>query len=413
MLSRRGALLLAAGSFALLSPPVRRPPKAAPAVPPPVRPQLEALLTARSAALLRRDGAALTALAAPEAVPGELTLLARLAELPLAGLGYRLTGVGEPTVGGGESGAAVERVSATAELGYRVDGVDAHPALLGRRVEFVRSGGRWLLASDEPAGAVALWDLGAVRVVRGARSTVLGLGEPGELAKTAALADHAVPAVSEVWGSGWAGRLLLEIPASEEQFAQLLGVKAADYQGIAAVTTAATGPDGQSAADRVVLNPEAYAELTDLGRRVVTTHEATHVATRADTRAWTPLWLSEGVADYTGYRSTGRTPRQIAPELAKDVQAGRLPAALPLDSDFTAGAVGIAQAYELGWSACRLIAERYGEPRLTAFYRAAGAAGPTASRDQWLDGLLRAQLGVGLDAFVKEWVAELKRLFGG
>ncbi|WP_441246510.1 hypothetical protein [Kitasatospora sp. McL0602] len=407
MLPRRGALLLAAGAFALLSPPYGRrtalatePP---PATTPPVRPQLEALLAARSAALLRPDRAALLAGAAPEAAAAQLATLDRLAQLPLDDLDYRITAFTEPAAPG------ADRVTATAELGYCLRGTDDHPALLTRTLTFTRPGGRWLLAAEEPAGAVALWDLGAVHVARGQHSVVLGLAEPAELARTAALADHAVPAVSALWGTGWAGRLLVETPATQAQFAQLLGVRAEDYQGIAAVTTAAAGAPLHAAADRILVNPEAYAELTELGRRVVTTHEATHVATRADTHAWTPLWLSEGVADYTGYRTSGRTPRQIAPELAKDVKAGRLPTALPADADFKAGSAGIAQAYEQGWSACSLIAAKYGEPQLTAFYRAVGAAGPTGSREQWLDGLLRDRLGIGLDDFLRLWVAELRR----
>ncbi|AUG76793.1 hypothetical protein CFP65_1925 [Kitasatospora sp. MMS16-BH015] len=425
-MSRRGALLLAAGGFALLSPPATRPPAPRVVPTPSLRPRLEALLAARADALLRRDEAALLAGVTPAAAAEARTLLERLAEVPLAELTYRLTGYGEPSAGTAIEASAGEasagsvpgpsavpppglRVTAAVELRYRLTGVDAYPAVLTRTVEFAEAGQGWRVASEGAAGPVALWDLGAVKVAKGARSLVLGLGE---VAPAAGLADAAVPAVSELWGQEWAGRLLLEIPSSEAQFAQLLGVRAADYQGIAAVTTAATGAPEHAAADRVVVNPEAYAELTELGRHVVTTHEATHVATRAATKAWTPLWLSEGAADYTAYRRTGRTPRQIAPELAHDVQAGKLPAALPADADFTAGGAGIAQAYEQGWAACRLIADRYGEPALTSFYRAVGAAGPTGGRDPWLDGLLRSHLGLGLDAFVAAWRAELTTMFG-
>ncbi|MDR3036069.1 MAG: hypothetical protein LBV78_23755 [Kitasatospora sp.] len=214
-----------------------------------------------------------------------------------------------------------------------------------------------------------------------------------------------MPAVTEVWGSAWPGALLLERPATEEQFARLLEGGPADWTGMAAVTSAAPGAPWHTPADRVLVNPEAYGRLSGFGRQVVVTHEATHVATRADTKSWTPLWLSEGVADYTGYRDTGRTVRQIAPELAKDVQAGRMPAALPADEAFAAGAAGIAQAYELAWLACDLIARRYGQDRLVAFYRTVGAFG-----EGGLERAMKAQLGVGVAEFTKDWTAEVARL---
>ncbi|MDH6127255.1 hypothetical protein [Kitasatospora sp. GP82] len=404
-MSRRGALLLAAGGLALLSGPAARP--AAQAAPPalggpPVRPEIEALLARRAEALLGLDVAGLLATVAPEARPAQQAVLARQYQVPFAELFYRLTAFEEPD--------GADRFTASADLGHRLHGIDDHPALMGRTLEFVRTGGGWLLAGDEPSGAAALWDLGTVQVVRGRRSLVLGLAEVAELAKTAAIADLAVPAVEEVWGDGWAGRLLIETPQSEQQFARLLGVSAGDYQGIAAVTTAAAGAPHGTAADRVLLNPEAYAGLSDLGRRVVTTHETTHVATRADTRPWTPLWLSEGVADYTGYRGRGRTARQITPELTSDVAAGRLPSALPLDADFAAGSAGIAQAYELAWLACDLIARQWGEPHLVALYRAVGASDPGSGRAQALDGLFRSQLGIGLDEFTSRWLSEVRRL---
>lgn len=242
---------------------------------------------------------------------------------------------------------------------------------------------------------------------------MLGLAGGPDPAGLVAVGDQAVPAVSAVWGSGWPGRLLLELPATEAQFARLLEADPASWTGMAAVTVAAPGAPWHTPADRVVINPEAFGRLSDFGRQVVVTHEATHVATRADTRAWTPLWLSEGVADWTAYRESGRRPQQIAPELTRDVVAGRLPTALPADGDFAAGATGIAQAYEQAWLACALIAGRYGTDRLVAFYRAVGAAdGQGEDRDRRTDRLLRGELGVGLAEFTALWLAEVQALRG-
>ncbi|MFE2722985.1 hypothetical protein [Kitasatospora sp. NPDC059327] len=310
-------------------------------------------------------------------------------------------------------GGGPDRLTGTAELTVRVAGYDEYPVVHPRRLALLRGGDGWRVEREEATGGPApLWDFGTVRAASGAHCLVLGLAGGPEPERLAVVADRAVPAVTALWGSAWAGRLLVELPATEEQFGRLLDADPAGWGGMAAVTTAAPGAPWHTPADRVLVNPGAYEGLSDFGRQVVTTHEAVHVATRADTRAWTPLWLSEGVADWTGYRDSGRSPRQIAPELARDVAAGKVPSALPADRDFTAGAAGIAQAYEQSWLACELIARRYGPQRLVDFYRAVGAAGPGTDRDERTDRVLRDELGLGLADFTGLWTAEVRRLAG-
>ncbi|GAA1123921.1 hypothetical protein [Kitasatospora arboriphila] len=403
-ISRRTALLLAVGGLAQLSAPRALPatgdraglyPQGAPSAG--VRARVEDLLAARARVLLRADRSALLAGVAPAARAAQEQAAVRAAAVPFSAVEYRISGVTEPDADG--------RIIVTAGLAHRLRGVDQHPAVLSRRLTFDRGPAGWLLSADEPDGSAALWDLGEVRAAQGEHCLVLGLGTAEELAGLVAVADKAVPAVSELWGREWPGRLLVLTPATEPQFARMLDVAAGSYQGIAAVTVAAGGEPAATPADRIMVNPEAFRGLSDLGRQVVITHEATHVATRAATRSWTPLWLSEGVADYTGYRGAGRTARQIAPELARDVAAGRVPTALPADADFAAGAAGIAQAYEQAWLACETVAHRFGPQRLVALYRAVGAMGDPAR----LDSVLQAELGLDLPAFTKAWSAELVR----
>ncbi|MFE2105402.1 hypothetical protein ACFXAF_05945 [Kitasatospora sp. NPDC059463] len=310
------------------------------------------------------------------------------------------------------------RCAATAELTVEVTGYDRQPVVHPRRLALARSAAGWRVEREEGAGGPPpLWDLGAVRAEAGARCLVLGVDAGGAPASAgpapaglAAVGDRAAAAVEALWGSAWAGRLLLELPATREQFARLVADDRPGWSGMAAVTVAAPGAPLNAPADRILVNPETFAGLSDFGRQVVVTHEAAHVATRADTRAWTPLWLSEGAADWTGYHDSGRTARQIAPELARDVAAGRLPAALPEDAAFTAGGEGLAQVYEQAWLACDLIARRFGPQRLVALYRAVGAAAPGPDRQAWLDGLLRDRLGEGLAEFTRHWLAEVRAL---
>ncbi|MER5293322.1 hypothetical protein ABT382_14735 [Streptomyces pharetrae] len=362
------------------------------------RAEVQRLLDRRAAAVLGHDA---TAYGATGAAAG----YGRLRAVPLAAWSYRLTSFDR--VG--------DRATAGAVLRYRVAGHDAAPVTAGRTLTLARdAGGRWTVVSDRPAPAAAeqLWDQGTVTAVRGADSLVLGVGRSrAELRVFARLADRAVPAVSDAWGTGWSGRLVVLVPASLDGMAALLGSPASAYRGIAAVTTGETGAD-RAPADRIIVNPDAYGVLGPAGRQVVLTHEATHVATRAHTNAATPLWLSEGYADWVGYRGTGHAPAQAAPELARAVTGGRLPAGLPADRDFefTGDATALAQAYEGGWLACRLIAERWGEARLGAFYRAVGAHG---KREGAVERATAEVLGTTPEEFTGLWREYLRDQFGG
>lgn len=118
---------------------------------------------------------------------------------------------------------------------------------------------------------------------------MLGVGRSAKTLRAyAGLADRAVPAVTEAWGEDWARRVVVVVPESLEGMAGLLGAPASGYRGIAAVTTGEADRSAEAPADRIVVNPDAYAVLGDFGKQVVLTHETTHVATRADTNAATP-----------------------------------------------------------------------------------------------------------------------------
>lgn len=356
------------------------------------------LLDRRAAAVLAGDGPAY----ARTGAPGEFT---RLRALPLAAWSYRLTALHR--TGGG--------ATADVELSYRVEGIDKAPLKVGRTLTLTeRDGGQWYVDADEPARKTGqqLWDQGTVRAVHGTHSLVLGVGQSTEsLRRYAGLADRAVPAVTEAWGRAWTRRVVVLVPKSLEGMAGLLGSPASSYRGIAAVTTGEVGGSAQAPADRVIVNPEAYGVLGDFGKQVVLTHETTHVATRTATTAATPLWLSEGYADWVGYRSTGRTAVQAAPELARAVAAGEVPDALPRDADFGFGgdAGELAQAYEGGWLACRLIADRWGEVRLGEFYRAVGAHGTRAGA---VEGAMAEVLGTTPGEFTGLWRDYLRAQLG-
>lgn len=378
--------------------------------PDPARDDVQRVLDLRAEAVLHRDEPAYRGTEAPTADGGAgqratgLAEFDHLRDLPLASWSYRLTGFAR-------SG---DRATAEAELSYRIRGYDRAPVTAARALTLTHDDGTWYVASDEPApdSAEQLWEQGAVRAVRGRHSLVLGVGRTDTALRAYAdAADRAVPAVSDAWGDDWTERVVVLVPESLEEMAGLLGAPASQYRGIAAVTTGETGGSGRAPADRIVVNPDAYGVLGAFGGQVVLTHETTHVATRAHTTAATPLWLSEGYADWAGYRPTGRDAARIAPELQREVRAGRVPDALPDDADFAFGgnATGLAVAYEGGWLACRMIAERWGEDRLNAFYRAVGGHEERAGA---VEGALADELGTTPERFTTQWREYLRAELG-
>ncbi|MFD3542585.1 hypothetical protein ACFWUQ_24280 [Streptomyces sp. NPDC058662] len=324
-----------------------------------------------------------------------------LAGVPVEDWSYRVSSVRRD---GGD------RALVRAELRYRLAGYDAAPDGSARELELARDAGAWRVRADRPAPGAPpqLWDQGPVTAVRGARALVLGgAGQSaGTLSGIAAEADRAVPAAGAAWPGPWAGRVVVLVPGSLERMAELLGRPADAYRGLGAVTTGRAGT-GPSPADRVVINPEGYAELSEAGRRVVLTHEVTHVATRAATSATTPLWLSEGFADWAAYRGTPTTAEQAAPALARAVRRGEVPGELPRAEafDFGGDSEPMARAYEGAWLACRLIARRWGEEALVDLYGRAG-------RQAWPAALSDA-LGVDEAELTRAWRQELHAELGG
>ncbi|CAG7631942.1 hypothetical protein [Actinacidiphila bryophytorum] len=329
--------------------------------------------------------------------------IGNLAQVPLADWTYRLVRTGAFPLPPEAAADGTRRTAAEVQLSYRLRGYDAEPVVSTSYLTLTERAGRWYVAADDDGAsagrrsAVQLWDQGKVTAVRGAHSLVLGLGDSKTLHGYAADADAAVPQVQHAWGrAGWPGSVVIEAPATLDQLGALLAADPADYKGIAAVTTGELGGSARAPADRVIVNPAAFGELSAFGRQVVLTHETTHVATRLATTSHTPLWLSEGFADWVAYRDSGRTAPEVAPELAHDVTAGHLPAALPAAADFRPTAPALAQAYEGGWLACRMVADHWSPATLTALYRAAGTGTP-------LDTVLRTTLHLSLADFTARW----------
>nr|WP_307805374.1 hypothetical protein [Streptomyces spirodelae] len=371
------------------------------------RAPFQRLLDRQSAALRAGDEHGYLAPVDPRASGHQRQIFHNLRRLPLTEWSYAVRKVT----------ARDRRATVEATLRYRLAGYDRTATTATERLRFVRQDGTWRLAGEASGSDTQVWEQGAMTVVRGEHSLVLGVGRKrSELRDLADAADRAVPSVSATWPEHWTRRTVLEAPASTRQMARLLGSPAAasrTYEGIAAVTTGeAAGSHGAGAdadADRIVVNPRAYGLLSEEGRQVVLTHETTHVATRRWTTPATPLWLSEGIADWAGYRGSRLTPRQAAPELARAVAEGRAPRGLPADGDFRFGnePAALARAYESGWLACRMVADQWGPDALLALYERAGRENGGERPDT--DAALKAVLGVDTHHFTARWRAYVTR----
>jgi hypothetical protein len=256
-----------------------------------------------------------------------------------------------------------------------------------------------------------------VQVVRDGDVLALGTARTGVLRQYAVLARAGIDAVSRVWGSTtWSQRVVVIVPRTQAEFGRLLLRESRGLDQVAAVTTGDLGPGPRRAGnDRVVVNPGAFARLGDTGRHVVLTHELTHVAVRQSTGAAVPTWLSEGFADYVGYRDTGVSEQVGAGDLLALVRAGHGPKHLPDAADFDPTRTTIAPSYSGSWVACTLIAQRYGTDRLVALYRRAASAGsPEAEGGPSAQARLAAAfpkaLDISLTRFTADWLHHLDEL---
>ncbi len=403
---------------------------------------VRALLATRAAAIRHRDRTAFlgtVAPLAPELRARQAALFDNLAQVPLGSWSYRLDPEQEVLMPPGVATAYGDAVWAPkVRLRYQLAGYDAAPTSQDQRYLFVRYGHRWYLGDDGLApdrdtgtGTVRnLWDFGRVTAIRD--PSVLVLGHPGSerLMRSAyQIARQAIPAVNRVWGAGWHRRVVVLVPADADELSQVIE-ESGDLSGMAAFTSADLPHGGQPVGKRVVVNPDAYGELSPYGRQVVLTHEITHVATgppfttrhipeassgerrsaRDVTSGATPYWLAEGFADYVAYRATGASAKRAAHELAQDVKDGDLPDRLPEWADFRPSNPNLAQAYQESWLACKLIVARSDEATLVRLYRTLSRA--KGDPDAELDMAMRDQLGIGTADFVGAWRRYLETQLG-
>ncbi|MBA3744703.1 hypothetical protein [Sporichthya sp.] len=369
------------------------------------------LLQRRASALVAKDRSEFLATVDPqdaELRQDQARWFDNLTEVPLAAWTYRMAPREDarlPAAAVAEAvTAGLDSFGSFVDVALRITGYDNADSTHDEVYVFTPREGRWYVSGRWVApgrGNQQLWDVGKVNALRSDHALVLGLPEDDELEPIADEVDASVLRVDEVWGKAWPRKVLVLVTRTEDEMADLLGGKASAYAQLAAITRGELGvAEETAAAERVVINPRAYADLSEVGKRVIMTHEVTHVAVRSATQEWTPMWLAEGFADYIGYQGSGLAVRFIAQELVEDLRGGMEITALPSDADFKTTNARLPQAYEMAWLACSMIAEEHGEAKLLAFVRQAGAPGGSAAS---VERAFAAVLGTTLAQFTADW----------
>lgn len=295
------------------------------------------------------------------------------------------------------------------ELRYALRGADLLPTTRGMGYLFARRGDTWYLRSDTALDELGRrtwrgpWDYAPCLVT--ATRTGIVLAHPGSEPMAERLAkelDAAVQAVSALWGTGWSQRVALMLPDSVAEMRSLVGP---DFpvESVVAVAVADRVDTKRRtvAGQRVVLSPSGSRALSVASLRVVLRHEILHVAARADTVDGAPMWLLEGFADYVGYRDSGITLPQGAPDLTDVVRRDGPPQSLPDDAAFHAHGRDLDLAYQQAWSIARYVSDHYGEDRLVALYRKLAGAGPASASDT--DEILRQVIGLDRAGLIAGW----------
>lgn len=334
-------------------------------------------------------------------------------------LGLRLTEAGS-------TDSWVSPVKLTYALGgATVPGVDESEIELPGMLAFSRYGDAWKLlgdasvapdptaASEEPdrPAEVPPWQFGGLRAVdvRTAGGVSAVLSYPGtdrtvDGARTQLPA--AVTAVSDFWGDDWTRKAVVMATSTGEQFAAFTRTAPGSTPSAAAATVYSRidGARQRVVGQRIVLSPAA-AQLSGSGLAVVLRHELFHVATRLSTAEHAPMWLTEGVAEYVGRRGSRDSVTDLAPDLAVQVAAGRLPDTLPDDDAFSVASVQARVAYQTAWSFAAFVADDYGDDRLKQMYLAVAQGGDETKVAE----ALRQTLGTSRDALIKGWQSWLRR----
>jgi len=285
---------------------------------------------------------------------------------------------------------------------YRIDGVDTTPVATPWVPLFGFTSGGWRLVGEANGKELPLgvngqpWDGAAIAVVTSRRVVAaMSADDAGRAPALLKMSESALDRVAAVRPNGWAGKVFVTAVQDSAIFDTYFGDSPDRVNQVAAIAVPyyslvpAWHHEARYTATRVVFNPsQLTADDVELAHDL--THEFTHAAMGPLTSDRTPLWLVEGIAEYVPYKT-----EQVATQALHRVLAGLSTSSLPDSATF----YNDAHNYVLGWLACRLIAETYGEAKLVQLYEnlSNGAAD------------MKQTLGVDEPTFTKQWASYVER----
>ena len=246
----------------------------------------------------------------------------------------------------------------------------------------------------------ALWLDGPTSIAMKPRLVVIDT-VPSSLTYFVGLGQYALRTVARVL-PGWRGTLVIEVPQTQAQLDDVLQTPAQQLSDIAAVTTTADGTLTDGSPIHVFANPDVFDTMTQVGARVVMSHESTHVATGGPLTTM-PTWMLEGFADFVALDHAGIPVQTAAHQIIARMAREGIPTHLPTAEDLAPTAGGLGATYEEAWLAWRYLGLTYGEAKAVAFYDAVKGGASVARA-------FTSVLGTTEGAFVQGWRADLRQL---
>jgi hypothetical protein len=377
------------------------------------RVEVSKLLARRARAILRRDRAAFLATVDRRRTAyyrAQSALFARMRTVPFSAIAYRVTDPRDWATATVRRRYAPDRVYLPhVQFRYRFKGQDASPVLARNYFTFVLTRSGWRIGGQGDGlptwrDDAEIWDAGPVGTLRSARTLVI-YHPGGELLAGRLLqaAERAYGQVAAAWPDRWERKVVVLAPRDQAEAQRLVYPRDVSRAAALAAFSVESGPVERVLGNRIVANPRVLARYDTLNLQTVVTHEMTHVATRTLGNG-VPLFLVEGFADYAALRPLRLPITRTRPTLVQRVRSGRFDGRLPTARQLL-GAEGVL-AYEEASSFCLWVAERYGEGRLRALYRA--FAGPTPPDPAGLDRGFQRVLGISKRTAEARWAAWLR-----
>jgi hypothetical protein len=283
---------------------------------------------------------------------------------------------------------------------HRVEGVDSKTVATPWMPVVAWTKGKWLIVGDAagkdmPLGANGQpWDsTGPVAVLRNAHIIAVVSADDAQRGQNLLkMAETSLKQVIEVRPTGWDGKVLFTavqdkrifdtyFAESQERVAQVAAIAVPFYNQVGDWAGTPT-----YSSTRVVFNPtQLTANSEELAHDL--THEFAHAAMGPVTTARTPRWVVEGFAEYVAYKKGGVDPGSLRRALGDLVVS-----TLPTDDQFYSEP----RNYLSSFLANRMIAEKYGQDKLIAFYEAFQNVAEVESA-------ARQVLGIGVSTLEQQW----------